>query len=171
MLPPANFSGCTARTKVCAAPTRPRQLSGHGVAYWTDGKEERILYVTPGYRLIALERQDRRARSAASAITAWSTSSKTTIRRSTWSPAKWVCIRRPVVAKNVVIVGAAHLTGGDPKSRKNVKGYVRGFDVRTGKRLWIFHTIPRPGEYGADTWEKDSLVLHRQYGRLGANLR
>ena len=33
----------------------PRQLSGHGVAYWTDGKnDERILYVTPGYRLIAL---------------------------------------------------------------------------------------------------------------------
>ena len=33
----------------------PRQLSGHGVAYWTDGREERILYVTPGYRLIALD--------------------------------------------------------------------------------------------------------------------
>ena len=56
----------------------------------------------------------------------------------------------------MVIVGAAHLTGGVPKSRNNVKGYVRGFDVRTGKRLWIFHTIPRPGEFGIDTWEKDS---------------
>ena len=33
----------------------PRQLSGRGVAYWTDGREERILYVTPGYRLIALD--------------------------------------------------------------------------------------------------------------------
>ena len=33
----------------------PRQLSGRGVAYWTDGKEERILYVTPGYRLVALD--------------------------------------------------------------------------------------------------------------------
>jgi quinoprotein glucose dehydrogenase len=37
-----------------------------------------------------------------------------------------------------------------------VKGYVRGFDVRTGKRLWIFHTIPRPGEFGNDTWLNDS---------------
>jgi quinoprotein glucose dehydrogenase len=37
-----------------------------------------------------------------------------------------------------------------------VKGYVRGFDVRTGKRLWIFHTIPKPGEYGIDTWLNDS---------------
>ena len=38
----------------------------------------------------------------------------------------------------------------------NAKGYVRGFDVRTGKRLWIFHTIPQPGEFGNDTWENDS---------------
>ena len=37
-----------------------------------------------------------------------------------------------------------------------MKGYVRGFDVRTGKRLWIFHTIPQPGEFGNDTWENDS---------------
>ena len=62
----------------------------------------------------------------------------------------------PIVAKNVVIVGAAHKTGGNPKSRRNEKGYVRGFDVRTGKRLWIFHTIPQAGEFGNDTWEKDS---------------
>ena len=33
----------------------PRQLSGRGLAYWSDGKEERILYTTPGYRLIALD--------------------------------------------------------------------------------------------------------------------
>jgi quinoprotein glucose dehydrogenase len=62
----------------------------------------------------------------------------------------------PIVAKDVVIVGAAHKTGANPKSRRNEKGYVRGFDVRTGKRLWIFHTIPGPGEFGNDTWEKDS---------------
>ena len=40
-----------------------------------------------------------------------------------------------------------------PKSKTNVKGYVRGYDVRTGKRSWIFHTIPRPGEFGAETWD------------------
>src|SRR6185503_239388 len=62
----------------------------------------------------------------------------------------------PVVAKDTVIVGAAHKPGGVPTSKKNVKGYVRGFDVRTGKRLWIFHTIPLPNEYGAETWENDS---------------
>jgi quinoprotein glucose dehydrogenase len=57
-----------------------------------------------------------------------------------------------VVAKDTVIVGAAFREGMTPKSMKNNKGYVRGFDVRTGKRLWIFHTIPKKGEFGYDTW-------------------
>jgi len=62
----------------------------------------------------------------------------------------------PVISKDTIIIGAAHLTGRVPKSRANVKGFVRGYDVRTGKRLWIFHTIPNLGEVGNDTWEKDS---------------
>jgi quinoprotein glucose dehydrogenase len=133
----------------------PRQLSGRGLAYWTDGKEERILYVTPGYRLIALD-------------------AKTGIPVPAFGKAGVVDLKldddqnidlvtgevglhaTPVVAGDVVIVGAAHRSGGVPKTRNNVKGYVRGFDARTGKRLWIFHTIPLPGEYGFNTWEKDS---------------
>ena len=133
----------------------PRQLSGRGLAYWTDGTEERILYVTPGYRLIALD-------------------AKTGIPIPTFGNKGVVDLKldddqdmdlvtgevglhaAPTVAKNVVIVGAAHRTGANPKSRKNVKGYARGFDVKTGKRLWIFHTIPLPGEYGNETWEQNS---------------
>src|SRR5580704_6735186 len=58
----------------------------------------------------------------------------------------------PLVIKDTVVVGAAHLSGGAPRTRKNVKGYARGFDVRTGRRKWIFHTIPRKGEFGYDSW-------------------
>ena len=56
----------------------------------------------------------------------------------------------------MIVVGAAHLSGGAPRAKENIKGYVRGYDVRTGKRLWIFHTIPQPGEAGNETWENDS---------------
>jgi quinoprotein glucose dehydrogenase len=133
----------------------PRLLSGRGVAYWTDGHEERILYVTPGYRLIALD-------------------ARTGIPVATFGEQGVVDLRlnddqemdlinaeiglhaTPVVAGDTVIVGAAHRSGAEPKSRVNVKGYVRGFDVRTGKRLWIFHTVPKPGEFGYDTWLKGS---------------
>jgi quinoprotein glucose dehydrogenase len=133
----------------------PRQLSGHGLAYWTDGKEERILYVTPGYRLIALDAK------TGIPVPGFGKSGVVDLKQDDDQEIDLVTGEvglhsTPVVAKNVVIVGAAHLTGSDPHSRKNVKGYVRGFDVRTGKRLWIFHTIPRPGEYGIDTWERDS---------------
>jgi quinoprotein glucose dehydrogenase len=135
----------------------PRQLSGHGVAYWTDGKEERILYVTPGYRLIALNAK------TGQPVPGFGKSGAVDLKLDDDQEIDLVTGEvglhsTPLVAKDVVIVGAAHLSGGDPKSRRNVRGYVRGFDVHTGKRLWIFHTIPKPGEYGADTWDKDSLA-------------
>src|SRR5262252_4068216 len=134
----------------------PRQLSGRGLSYWTDGaNDSRILYVTPGYRLIALD-------------------AKTGIPVDSFGEHGVVDLKKdddqeidlvtgevglhstPAIARDVVIVGAAHRSGGVPRSRMNVKGYVRGFDVRTGKRLWIFHTIPQPGEFGNNSWEKDS---------------
>ena len=62
----------------------------------------------------------------------------------------------PVVARDLVIVGASHRPGGAPESRTNAKGYVRAFDVRTGERRWIFHTIPLADEFGNDTWGADS---------------
>jgi quinoprotein glucose dehydrogenase len=135
----------------------PRQLSGHGVAYWSDGKEERILYVTPGYRLIALNAK------TGQPVPGFGRNGAVDLKLDDDQEIDLVTGEvglhsTPLVAKDVVIVGAAHLSGGDPKSRRNVRGYVRGFDVRTGKRLWIFHTIPKPGEYGADTWDKDSLA-------------
>ncbi len=133
----------------------PRQLSGRGLAYWTDGKEERILYVTPGYRLIALDAK------TGIPVPSFGKNGVVDLKLDDDQEIDLVTGEvglhsTPVVAKNVVIVGAAHLTGGVPKSKKNVKGYVRGFDVRTGKRLWIFHTIPQPGEFGNDTWVNDS---------------
>ena len=74
----------------------------------------------------------------------------------------------PTVAKNVVIVGAAHKTGGNPKSRRNEKGYVRGFDVRTGKRLWIFHTIPAARRVRQRHVGKGFVGLHRATPASGA---
>jgi quinoprotein glucose dehydrogenase len=133
----------------------PRQLSGRGLAYWKNGNDARILYVTPGYQLVALD-------------------AHTGLRIPTFGKAGIVDLKQnddqdmdlvtgevglhatPVVAKDVVIVGAAHRTGANPKTIRNVKGYVRGFDVRTGERLWIFHTIPQPGEFGHESWLKGS---------------
>jgi quinoprotein glucose dehydrogenase len=133
----------------------PRQLSGRGLAYWSDGADDRILYVTPGYRLIALD--------AKSGIPVATFGQNGVVDLKLENDQEMDLITgeiglhsTPAVAKNVVIIGAAHKTGANPKSRRNEKGYIRGYDVRTGKRLWIFHTIPLPGEFGNDTWENDS---------------
>ncbi len=133
----------------------PRQLSGRGLAYWTDGKEERILYVTPGYRLIALDAK------TGTAIPGFGKNGVVDLKLDDDQPIDLVTGEvglhaAPVVARNVIVIGAAHRTGANPKSKTNVKGFVRGFDVRTGKRLWIFHTIPAPGEPGIETWLNDS---------------
>ena len=133
----------------------PRQLSGHGVAYWTDGQEERILYVTPGYRLVALNAK------TGVPVPSFGANGMVDLKQDDDQQMDLITgsvglHSTPIVAKNVVIVGAAHMEGGIPKSKTNVKGYVRGFDARTGKRLWIFHTIPKPGEFGIETWLNDS---------------
>lgn len=131
----------------------PRQLSGRGLAYWTDGKEERILYVTPGYRLIALDAK------YGVPIKTFGENGAVDLKLNddqTIEPdlttGEIGLQSAPVVAKDTVIVGAAFREGMTPKSMRNNKGYVRGFDVRTGKRLWIFHTIPIKGEPGYETW-------------------
>ncbi len=64
------------------------------------------------------------------------------------------CTPRLLVTGNTCThcLALAHLNGDIPHNHKNVKGYVRAFDAHTGKRKWIFHTIPRKGEFGYDTW-------------------
>jgi quinoprotein glucose dehydrogenase len=144
----------------------PRALSGRGLAYWTDGTEERIVYVTPGYRMIALN-------------------AKTGLPVASFGKSGVVDLKddddqvidplspdiglhaAPVIANNVIVIGAAHKPGGVPKSKTNVKGYVRGFDAKTGKRLWTFHTIPKPGEFGINTWEQDSWSYTGNTGSWG----
>ena len=63
-----------------------------------------------------------------------------------------------------MIVGSSFREGLTVKTHNNTKGLVRAFDVRTGKLLWTFNTIPRPGEFGNDTWENDSWAINGNTG-------
>jgi quinoprotein glucose dehydrogenase len=145
----------------------PRKLSGRGLAYWSDGRgDNRVLYVTPGYQLIALDAK------TGTPVPSFGRDGIVDLKQNDDQVMDPVTGEiglhaTPVVAKDVVIVGAAHMPGGVPKSKQNEKGYVRGFDVRTGKRLWIFHTIPQLGEFGNDTWEKESWVYTGNAGVWG----
>ena len=133
----------------------PRRLSGRGLAYWDDAGDGQIFYVTPGYRLIGLDATtgQRIAGFGANGIVDLKKNFDQEIDLVTGEAGLHAA---PIVAGDTIVVGAAHLPGGAPKSMRNVKGYIRGFDARTGERKWIFHTIPGADEFGNDSWLNDS---------------
>jgi quinoprotein glucose dehydrogenase len=141
----------------------PRQLSGRGLGYWSDGKEQRILYVTPGYRLVALDAK------TGVPVHSFGRNGLVDLKQGVvYGTGQQIDLvngevglhSTPIVAKDVVIVGSAMREGGTPKTHNNTKGLVRGFDARTGKLLWTFNTIPRPGEFGNDTWLNNSWAVN-----------
>jgi quinoprotein glucose dehydrogenase len=135
----------------------PRQLSGRGPAYWTDGKDARIFYVTPGYFLIALDaKTGQRVASFGDngAIDLKADDNQKISPDLTTGEIGWQSA--PTVAGDVVLVGSAFREGFTPTSFRNNKGSARGFDARTGKKLWQFNTIPQKGEPGAETWLNNS---------------
>ncbi|MDB5702180.1 MAG: quinoprotein glucose dehydrogenase [Sphingomonadales bacterium] len=129
----------------------PRKLSGRGLSYWTDGKEERLLYVTIGYQMVALDLRTG-ARIASFGENGIVDLRKEDDQEIDLESGDIGLHATPCVVKDTVVIGAAHTAGNVPKTRDNVRGYVRGYDVRTGKRKWIFHTIPLKGEFGYDSW-------------------
>ncbi len=133
----------------------PRRGPGRGIAYWTDGKEESIVYITPGYRLVALDAKTGRPRPEFGDKGVVDLK-KELDRDIDLVEATIGASSPPIISHGVIVVGAANLSGLSPKSKENAPGFIRGYDVHTGKRLWIFHTIPQPGEFGNETWEKNS---------------
>lgn len=131
----------------------PRQYN-RGLAYWTDGADnERLLLITPGYQLVALNAKTGALSSdfgKAGVVDLWDGLGRAV------KPGQIGATSPAMVVGNVVVVGAALLAGGAPPSKENVPGFVRGYDVLTGKLLWTFHTIAQPGEEGNETWEKES---------------
>jgi len=146
----------------------PRQLSGRGLSYWTDGKgDDRVLFVTTGYRLVALNAH------TGQPVKTFGTDGIVDMKvGAVVGKGEQIDLETgeiglhstPTVAKDVVIVGSSFREGLTVKTHNNTKGLVRAWDVRTGKLLWTFNTIPRPGEFGNDTWEKESWAINGNTG-------
>ena len=141
----------------------PRKGPGRGVAYRRDGDEETIYVISPGYRLVALDARTGRPRPTFgdSGIVDLKANLGQDLDLDT---APVGASSPPIVVNDVVIVGAAMPAGGAPPTKEMPVGNVTGYDAVTGERLWIFHTIPQPGEHGHDTWQADSW---RYTGNVG----
>jgi glucose dehydrogenase len=146
----------------------PRQLSGRGLAYWTDGRgDERIIYVTPGYRMIALD-----ARTGQPVKTFGKDGVVDLKVGVVYGDGKPIDLdtgeiglhSTPTVVRDTILVGSAMKEGMTVRTSNNTKGLARAFDARTGKLIWTFHTIPKPTEPGGETWENNSWAVNGNTG-------
>jgi quinoprotein glucose dehydrogenase len=128
-----------------------------GPAYWTDGKRERLVYGTIDGRLFSIDA------ATGKPDPGFGENGVVNLRKDTadkFPGRAYGMTSPPAIFENLAICGA-WTSDGEPKAPS---GDIRAFDVLTGKLVWRFHVIPRPGEFGHDTWEGDSWV-----DRGGAN--
>ena len=132
----------------------PRRNAGRGVGYWTDGREERIFVITTGFFLVALDAK------TGVPVPSFGTNGAVDLMKELHVDFDHVTrignSSPPMVYKDTVIVPPALEEGFVPDSMRNTPGYVMAFDARTGKQKWAFHSVPKPGEFGAETWEGGS---------------
>lgn len=129
----------------------PRKGSGKGLSYYNNNGQEIIFTITPGYYLVALNAE------TGDPVPGFGTGGyvdlQEGLRRGPGREDLDIGISfPPLVVDDVIIAGAAHLVGMRPIAASNVKGDIRGFDARTGEKLWTFKTIPERGEVGYETW-------------------
>jgi quinoprotein glucose dehydrogenase len=187
----------------------PRQFAGRGPSYWTDGREERIIVVTPGYHMVSLDAKtglpDPKFGKggvvdlmeglgyplvplAVDDSGALVISDAAPARRArpgeTWDPVKkigadgtvgidpvngQIAASSPaILINNVIVVGNSSIHGYYPIRVRNIPGFIRGFDIKTGKQLWKFNLVPQPGEFGAETWERGSKIGTEGVGKNDA---
>ena len=150
------------------AAVSPRQLSGRGVSYWTDGKgDERVIYVTTGYQLVELNAK------TGGMIPSFAKNGvldlkvgvvKGVNQQIDLESGEIGIHSTPAVVGDIIIVGSSFREGATVATHNNTKGLVRAFDVRTGKQLWRFNTIPNPGDFGHETWLNDSWAINGNVG-------
>ncbi|MBI4473115.1 MAG: pyrroloquinoline quinone-dependent dehydrogenase [Acidobacteria bacterium] len=132
------------------------RTNNRGLAYWSDGaKDSRVVMISPGYHLIALDAKTGRPVpqfGVDGIVDLWEGLNRKV------EPGQIGSSSPPTIVGDVVVAGNALQAGTAPRSKTNVPGYIRGYDVRSGKLLWTFHTIPQGNEFGNDTWEEDSAL-------------
>ncbi len=120
-------------------------INSRGVAYWTDGKDDKRIFFTAGSATFAVDANTGKP------VASFGNNGSIDLHDGLDRDVKnlFVVNTSPgVVYKDLIILG----TRVD-EAPPSAPGHIRAYDVRTGKQQWIFHSIPHPGEFGYDTWE------------------
>jgi len=116
-----------------------------GIAYWTDNKADRRIFYTAGSFLYCINADNGQP------VKSFAAEGKLDLHDDLDREVSDLFVTAttpPVIYKNILITGTRVDEG--PMA---APGHIRAYDVRTGKKVWIFHTIPHPGEEGYETWE------------------
>jgi quinoprotein glucose dehydrogenase len=132
---------------------RPTNLGfvHRGIAYWTDGRQERVYLASHDAQLWAIDAKTGKA------VSEFGDDGRVNLAKAiprAINSRNYTMTSPPVICRDVVIVGSSISDG--PQNKEGPRGDVQAFDVRTGKPAWIFHVIPQEGEFGNDTWKNDS---------------
>ena len=187
----------------------PRQFAGRGLAYWTDGRAERVIVITPGYHLASLDAKTGipdpgfgkngvvdlmeglglpmvplAVDDSGPLIISDGAPARQARPEEGWDPVKKVGAdgtigidpalgqiansSPAIVVNDVIVLGNSSIHGYYPIRAHNLPGFVRGFDVRTGKQLWKFNLVPQEGEFGAETWLNGTKVGTEGVGKNDA---
>ena len=126
-------------------------VSTRSLAYWTNGTQKRLFHNTLDGRLLSIDARTGKADPA------FGKNGTVDLRENLVEGRKIPTLGSSSPATVVGDVVIAQVVGDVTAPNKEATpGHIRGYDVRTGKMLWKFHTIPQQGEFGNETWENDS---------------
>jgi quinoprotein glucose dehydrogenase len=141
-----------------------RGASTRGIAYWTDGRDARIL-ANVGTNLVAVNAKTGKR------YADFGENGQVDLLKGFERPITgWRWSSGPLVVKDVIVIAGVPAPATDilnerAKAPKEMPpDDVRGYDVRTGKLLWTFHVVPRKGEFGNETWLNDSWTYSGNSG-------
>ncbi|MEO5591816.1 MAG: PQQ-binding-like beta-propeller repeat protein [Chitinophagaceae bacterium] len=118
--------------------------NSRGVTYWTDGAEDKRIFYTAGSDLYCINA------TTGKIIKDFGDNGKIDLHNDLDRDVKDLFVTStspPIIFNNMLIIGTRVDEG-----QHAAPGHIRAYDTRSGKRQWIFHTIPHPGEYGYDSW-------------------
>src|SRR5947209_5549253 len=126
-----------------------RGVSSRAVAWWSSGTDDRVVSSRNGY-LFALDAKTGKPAKSFGDNGVVDLTDGSGKQHFVWNAPG------PIVVRDVIVLGGGLTESSGDSTPGILPGDIRGYDVRTGKLRWIFHTIPREGEYGTDTWLRDS---------------
>lgn len=123
-----------------------------GLAYWTNGKDDKRLFYTAGSFVHCLNADNGQL------VKSFGTDGKLDLHDGLGRDVKDLFVTStsaPMIYKDLIVIGTRVDEGANA-----APGHIRAYDVHTGQQRWIFHTIPQPGEYGFDTWDDTTAYKH-----------